>query len=128
MSSIMLQFTSMAKSKAEQFTLFEIPATTPKRVRTKWEELQEMAAASENHGGFIPVPVAAELLNLSRQRVYALVEQGRIPVFHFFGKTYVAINDVSEFLKLDRKNGRPVGERPDIEAVRDGKQRHLEKC
>jgi len=113
--------------KIEQFALFEIPAT-PKRVRTKWEELQEMAEVSIQHGGFIPVTVAAELLDLSRQRVYALMDQGRIPAFHFFDKTYVAINDVSEFLKLDRKNGRPVGERPDIEAVRHVKPRQKEKC
>jgi len=102
----------MAAVKAEQFTLFDIPANEPKRVRTKWEELQEMAEEGEKHGGFIPQFIAAVLLDVSKARVGQLVEDGRLKRYTYFGKPFVTVDDVSAFINSERKTGRPVGNPP----------------
>jgi len=97
---------------AEQFTLFDIPADEPKKVRTKWQELQEMAEVADANGGLVPPVVAASLLDVSRQRVYELMKDARFRSYVFFGVTYVPVDDVVAFVNSERKSGRPVAEPP----------------
>jgi len=99
----------MAAVTAEQFTLFEIPAEEPKRVRTKWEQLQEMSAEAEQHGGFVPPFIAAVLLDVSRQRVNAMMETGILKRYEYFGNPFVTVNDIAAYMNGDRRGvkGRP---------------------
>lgn len=109
-------------TQAIQYTLFEIPANEPKRVRTKWDELAEMVTVSGETGGLVLVHVGQELLGVSRQRIYDMIEFKRIRSWDFFGRKYVCIDDISEFVNSERKPGRPVSNarRPEMATAEKG--------
>ena len=91
---------------AAQSLLFEIPAT-PKKERSKWEELAEMAKTQEEVGGFIPPITASVLLDVSRSRIGQLVQEGTFRSWVFFGQRYLSAEDVRAFVAVERKAGRP---------------------
>ena len=97
----------MAVVAAAQPWLFDVPATEPKRVKTKWEELAEMAEKSAEVGGLIQPSLAAKLLDFSRQRAYEMIETGRLQSWEFFGHRYVSAREVHAYMESDRKPGRP---------------------
>lgn len=94
---------------AEQYTLFDIPATEPKRVRTKWDELKEMLSVEQD---LVPHWVAPILLDVSRQRVNELMSAGRIRTYEFFGRSFVPVEDLVSYINSERKAGRPCGQPP----------------
>lgn len=102
----------MAAVTAEQFSLFEIPASEPKRVKTKWQELAEMSKVDEEAGGLVPIFVAAALLDVSHQRVSQMLESGRLQHWVFFDRKFVGVNDLADYVNSERKGGRPVSDPP----------------
>jgi len=108
-------------------TMFGIPASEPKKVRTKWQELEAMTKDADTHGGLIPQAVAAILLDVSRQRINELIRLGTFRSFEYFGKPFVCVNDVVAFVNSERKGGRPIKEAGIVETFRRTKKVMAEK-
>lgn len=97
---------------APQFELFpEMLKGLPKREKTRWEQLREMQALTREKGALLPQIMAAEVLDVSKQRVSQLVQDGRLPVHDFFGRKWVCELDLLTFAKGDRSPGRRYGKK-----------------
>lgn len=93
---------------AEQFALFpEMLRGLPRKEKSKWEQLREMQEITRERGALLPTGLAAEVLDLSRQRLFQLLEAGRISQHEFFGRKWVTEKDLLDFAKSERKPGRP---------------------
>jgi len=97
---------------AEQFSLFDIPASEPKRVRTKWQELKEMREQADEHGGLVPPLVAACLLDVSKQRVNDMINSGILHRYEWFGKPFISVKEVAAYVNSERRTGRPARNPP----------------
>jgi hypothetical protein len=90
---------------------FPFVAALPKkekgRVAQLLDQVAEFGELQRKHGGLIPVIVVAGLLNVHRSRVYQYIESGHFPAIGFQGHLYVPEPALIEFLKTERKNGRP---------------------
>lgn len=93
----------------EQFALFpEMLEGLPVREKTRWEQLQEMNGISRERGAMLPMATAAEVLDVSKQRVHQLVLEGRLQAFEFLGRKWVCESDMLEFARGVRTPGRPI--------------------
>lgn len=92
---------------------FPFVAELPKREKSKlaqlWENFQEIKAIQERKGTIVPPLIAAELLGVCRQRVWQLMEDGRLERVTWRGQTFVTEADLLAFAESERKNGRPCG-------------------
>lgn len=77
----------------------------PKRVKSKWEELNELCDLVDKHGPIIPISVAADLLDLSRQRVYQLIDEGLLVPVDFASKRWLAEKQIRAFVEVERSTG-----------------------
>jgi DNA-binding XRE family transcriptional regulator len=57
---------------------------------------------SRKHHGLTQVSVAAVAIGVSRQRVYQLIEEGRLPTFDILGKIYLPCDEVEAFAAVER--------------------------
>lgn len=105
-----------AAAQAEMFPDFPTTVKT-KRVKSKWEELNELVDLVDKHGALIPMPMVAELLDVHRSRVYQLVESGDLAVIEFRDRQFVTEKTVRAFVELERKAGRPPKERSDVKVA-----------
>lgn len=71
------------------------------------ERLNEFRKFEAEYGELIPLPVAVGLLGVTKQRVYALIDEGRISSCVFEGHHYVTLDTVFDYAKSERKGGRP---------------------
>ena len=77
---------------------------------TKAEQRREIAAMSEvmvKQKGLLNVPQTAILLDVSRERVYELIELGKLKRWVFTGRTYLSYSEVQERREQDIQAGRP---------------------
>jgi hypothetical protein len=65
---------------------------------------------TELHGPLLPQSVIPVYLDVSKQRVSQLIEEGRWPVFKVDGKNFVPMLAIEFFREEERKSGRPVKE------------------
>ena len=79
----------------------------PKRVKSKWEDLNELCDLVDKHGPLIPLSMAAELLDLSTQRLYQLKAAGKLETIDFRNRTWVSEQFIRGFIEDERKAGRP---------------------
>lgn len=90
---------------------FPFTAELPKRERTRlqtlWDNLAEIRAVVESKGMVIPASLAAKVLGVSRQRVFQLIEDGRLENVEMNGHNFVTEASVIQFAKAERKTGRP---------------------
>lgn len=86
--------------------LFELPEVK-KAVRTKWQELKEMAECQEREGGLATPAMAAAVLDLSTSRVGQLLDEGTFVRHEFFGKPFLSVRELRDFIEVERKAGRP---------------------
>ena len=93
----------------EQFEMFPEMPTVPLLKRTKniWEQLNELKELTEKHGQLVPIAMAAELLDLSRQRVFQLIDDGTFTPTEWRGQRWLTENDLRSFIELERNSGRP---------------------
>ena len=82
----------------------------PKRVRNYWDELNALADLVDKHGPLIPLPMAGDLLDISRQRAWQLAQDGILETVEFRGKVWVGSNTIRAFVERERKSGRPCKE------------------
>jgi hypothetical protein len=94
---------------ADQFEMFpDMPTVAlPKRAKNVWEQLKEMNEMIAKHGQLLPISMAAEMLDLSRQRVYQLIEDGVLRPVEWRGQRWLTENDIRSFVEVERVAGRP---------------------
>lgn len=102
----------------EQFEMFpEMPtAPLPKKVRNLWERMNDMRELTAKHGQLIPISAAAALMDLSRQRVYQLIDEGTLRPVECWEQKWLCENDIREFLELERDKGRPA-KQPSVKEI-----------
>ena len=99
----------MFQAAISEFPFVEsLPKREKSRLRTMWDHVNALIEASEKDGFPIQQAYAARLLGFSRQRMCALVDQGRFRTVEVNGERFVTMNSVMEFAETERKNGRPV--------------------
>lgn len=94
----------------EQSLFPDMPVEAQTKQRNKWDDIKEIAELSKRHGQLLPQMFAAPILNVSGERVFALVSEGRFRTWQFFGKTWVCEDDLVAFGQGERKIGRPKKE------------------
>lgn len=77
------------------------------RVSKAWEVFHQMREAQAVHGLLLPQPLAAELGGVCRQRITQLVDMGRLQVVDVGGHPFITENSLVEWVKSERKSGRP---------------------
>jgi hypothetical protein len=86
----------------------ELPKREQKRVLGVWDRISMMNDVWQEHGGLVPVIVAAKCLNVSRSRLDDFAREGRLVRVELEGHVYVSRNSLTEFARIERANGRPV--------------------
>lgn len=84
----------------------------PQREKSRWAKAldawNEYKAASSEHGGVVPVTLAAELGGVSQQRIHQLMHTGQLVRVDFGSHVCVGENSFVEWAKSERKGGRPL--------------------
>lgn len=92
---------------------FPFVASLPKREKTKlaklWEHLSEARAIVKEKGMIIPQHLAAQLVGVSRQRIFTLANEGRLECIEFGGVRYVTEDSLVTFAQSQRKIGVHLG-------------------
>jgi hypothetical protein len=70
-------------------------------------EIAEMSQVMVEQKGLLNVPQTAILLDVSRERVYELIELGKLRRWVFTGRTYLSYSEVQQRREQDVKAGRP---------------------
>jgi hypothetical protein len=96
--------------EAEAFD-FPFVAALPKREKSRavkrWEALQEYKSLCEKHGALIPQNAAADMLEMTHQRVSQIILDGRLVVIKFYGHNFITHDSLLDFAQTERKPGRP---------------------
>jgi len=102
-------------------TEFPFVAEMPKREKSKlaklWDELSVARDTVEEHGALLPMYLAAELMNVSRQRVDQLLESGKLQGAVVFDKRWVLQSSVEAWAREEHKAGRPLKHLETIEGA-----------
>lgn len=93
----------------------ELPKREKNRVVKLWDAFHDLAAMHAEHGLPVPRSAAADLLEVSQQRVAQLIVAGKLTVVDFNGHSYVTEKSLKELAQSERKTGRP------FKGVSDGK-------
>jgi len=84
-----------------------LPKSEAKKVRTAVDVLAEWREATKKHGCLVPSPLAAKILNISRQRLHVYIQDGRLSTIVVEGHIYVIEKSLLDLANTDRKAGRP---------------------
>ncbi len=88
----------------EQAEMFpSIAASTPR----KRSPLRELVDAISVHGPLIPQAFMHIALDVSRQRVFNMIQDGMLATIVVAGKTFVPLAALDVYLSGERKAGRP---------------------
>jgi hypothetical protein len=79
------------------------------KVAKLWEHLTEVRKITEQKGTILPQHLVADILQISKQRVGQLVDDGRLEAVEVHGVRYVTADSVEVCAKTERnsKGGRP---------------------
>jgi hypothetical protein len=96
--------------EAVQDTLFPMPPAMliDGKGMTAVQRWKLYLEQSEVQGGLIPQAIVPDVLGLSRQRMYDLIEDGRLKVLQLFGLRFITGPSFEAFVLSERKSGRPV--------------------
>lgn len=86
----------------------ELPKRERSKVRDIWQAFREFSKETEAKGGPVPVTLAAKLLGISRQRVWFLMQEGKLERVTFEDHAFVTGDSIVAMAKTERKAGRPV--------------------
>jgi hypothetical protein len=97
----------------------------PKREKSKvakiMDVIHELEAVTKERGPIIPQGLIADVLGVSKQRVSALLDQGRMDYHTINGTRFVYSKSFREFARQERKVGRPPTKSPVVQAARAAK-------
>jgi hypothetical protein len=102
---------------------FPFVATLPRKersvIRRLWDDIHEICQLQKEKGPVLPASVAADALGVSPQRVFQIVQDGRLEAISMHGRNFIVASSLIEFAKLERSKlgGRPSREDSDLEAV-----------
>ena len=85
-----------------------LPKREKGRVSRALDLVEELTRITEEQGPMIPSPLAAKVLNISRQRMHQLIQDKRIPVVEVQGHHFVTKTALIGFANTERKDGRPI--------------------
>ncbi len=68
-------------------------------------EIRRFRELSRKHGGLTQVGMCSLVLGVSTQRVYQLIEAGRLPSVEILGKRYVLCDELEAFAAVERSSG-----------------------
>jgi len=102
---------------AAQAEFFQFPVMAAAPVRSIRHQMRE---AVEKHGPLFPQGFIPLVLDLSRQRVAQLIDNGHLATVSLGGKTWVPMAALDLFLSEERKAGRPTRELTLREGFRRG--------
>jgi hypothetical protein len=98
--------------EAADIAEFPFASELPKREKTRlealWEHFAELRAITAEKGMLVPSGLAAKILGVSRQRVFDLIQSGRLEVVEVNGHNFVPESSVIAYARSERKAGRPV--------------------
>ncbi len=88
--------------------------TAPHKGSIAWTraEFRLFRDLSRKHHGLTQVSVAAVAIGVSTQRVYQLIEAGRLPTFEILGKIYLPCDEVEAFASVERDSATRYGLAP----------------
>lgn len=86
----------------------EMPKRERSKVETLWDRFNHLKAITDEKGMLLPPLFCAKLLGVSRQRIYVLLEEGRLERVDVDGHTFVTEASFIEWCKAEHKNGRPT--------------------
>ncbi len=101
------------QAEAMEFPAFaELPFDgRTKREKTKlakvWDIFQDIRKIAAEKGMLVPQTFAAKVLGISSQRVWVLVDDGKLESVEFNGTRFITEKSLIEFAQLERKAGRP---------------------
>jgi hypothetical protein len=87
----------------EQAELF--PVLTERTAASSASVLAAYIDGSLRHGCLVPIYLAADALDVSRQRVHQLINDGQLPVVQCGSRKFVPADALDLFLTEDRKSG-----------------------
>jgi predicted XRE-type DNA-binding protein len=94
----------------------------PKREKSKvakiMDVIQELEAVTKEKGPVIPQALIADVLQISKQRVNDLLNEGRMEFYTINGVRFVFSSSFREFAKQERKPGRPPTKSLVVQAAR----------
>jgi hypothetical protein len=73
----------------------------------EFEEFQEMSEEMVRQKGLLNVIQAATYLEVSRERIYELMERNILRRYEFLGRVYLSFEQVYDRRKAEIKSGRP---------------------
>ena len=100
----------LVMSEAAMMGEFGFVATLPKteeRPKSAWEKWAEIKRVIDAEEGLVPVRLAVEMLGVSRQRVYELIEEGKVKTFDVVGQQFISFKSLSAWAHSERKAGKP---------------------
>jgi len=93
------------------FNEFPFVEALPKREKSKlrklWDELEAMRQMSAERGQLLPPSFAAELVGVSRQRIYELMDKGILERVFVNRRPFLTEASLREWLTTERRVGRP---------------------
>lgn len=72
------------------------------------EMLKKLSAIVDQKGMLVPVKLSALLLDVSTQRVYELMQKGRLERIECYGHVFVTENSLHALADSERAAGRPL--------------------
>lgn len=97
----------MVDAVAEFPFVAELPSPDVQKVKTALDLVNELKAATAEHGTLIPVSLAASLLDVTRQTVHHFMRNGRLKRIECHGHVFVTETSLIDLAKSERKAGRP---------------------
>jgi hypothetical protein len=88
------------------------PGKSTRRAKTEltareFEQFQEMSEEMVRQKGLLNVIQAATYLEVSRERIYELMERNILRRYEFLGRVYLSFQEVHDRRRADIKSGRP---------------------
>lgn len=97
----------MVNAVAEFPFVADLPAKDVGKVKSALDLVNELKAATLEHGVLIPVSLAATLLDVKKQTVHHFMSNGRLKRIDCHGHVFVTENSLLDLAKSERKAGRP---------------------
>jgi hypothetical protein len=85
----------------------ELPRADRRAAKSLWDRFMDFAEHAEDKGALVPPALAAKLLGVSRQRIWQLLDAGKLERLDFEGHAFITERSIVAWAKMERKTGRP---------------------
>lgn len=104
-----------------------LPKSEKKKLRSLWDQWEELKQFALSRGHLIPTGMAHTLAGVSRNRVYQLIEDGRLERYQVGHHSFITEESLIKFVESERKSGRPPSSKSDLALARDAVKGWQEK-